>query len=698
MQGRLGGNITKNAAFASGSSVIINGGNSSSVYDFSLSGANGGALIVVKLDFAKSKKVTDGTISNGDTNTDYLHSTILGLDGLTSIAGTLSNTVIGADSASANQVRFSGNLSGAGGHWFVTESSTIDSLIIENDSTLLNSANIRASTHNNALAIIDLSTYDWEGHCHDGTTTCNTTQQGQNGEYDYYDLIERDLGAGFSKKTLTIGTSTMANGTTHNSLFSSSNGVFKLGLNLSATGEKADEIQVVLTQDMQGSGSRIQLIQDKYTPQNYRYQDGDEKIYVASVIDSTAGSTGGTTGPNFGIGDTTFRATEQYVGLRVLRTTLATDGNELIDSGEFNDDALNGGQYWGKKWYIESIYTEQISASDFQTHIANPLEGAALSPYLNLYTETNNMAKRMGELRGANDASGAWVKLIKGALSSTNGYYANNMGVQGGFDKRTDIGDTRVYWGVVGSFMNIWGNNSGHSAQSNSFSLGAYRSTLYRDGSYLDIVGKYIYSANQYNSHTEYLSGNPRSGVHSAYVSAEYGRRMGIKTIRGFYLQPQAEIIAGYIGGQNLHFEDSRLGINVPNTFALIARAGVDAGSTFAMGSKSGYWRVGASLVGDVLERGQMTVVDLNDSRFTETHSFVRDFRAVFSAGLDMRLSKNSRIYFEIDKSFFGRFNIDYLVSAGLRFNFGTNPRRQAPQSYPNFYDQQYINTYPTGY
>lgn len=690
MQGTLGGDITKNAKFASGSSVVISGGNSSSVYDFSLSSDN--ALIVTKLDFANSKRVTSGTIAaNGDT----LYSKIVGLDGFTSIAGTLSNTTIGADSTSANQVRFVGNANGSGGHWFVTESSTIDSLVLSNDFSLLTSANIRNGTHNNALAIVDLATYDWQGRCHNGSTTCNTATNGGTTSYDYYDLVTRDLGLGFAKKTLTIAPSMMNNGTTYNSLFSSNNGVFRLGLNLSASGnDKADEIRVILTQAMQGSENRIQLIQSASTAQPYEYTGG-EKIYVASVIDSTTNGT--STGPTLSVSDTAFRATEQYLGLGIFRTTLATEGNKQIDTSGFNDPSLNGSQtYWGKQWYIQSIHIESIDDAILQSEVINPLEGALLTPYFNLYTETNNMAKRMGELRGANDASGAWVKVIKGAMSGANGYTANNTGVQGGFDKRTDNGDTRVYWGVVGSFMNAWGNNYGLNLQSSSFALGFYRSALFANNSYFDIVGKYIYSQNTYNTSTLSFGGKDSSGVNSAYVSAEYGKRFGFKNMRGFFLQPQAEVITGYIGAQQLSFANPLVTLNVDSkaSFALIGRVGADVLSNFRVGSRGGFWRVGASFVQDFANRGQVTIDDNIQTTASRTHTISPDFRLLLSAGLDMRLSQNSRVYFEIDKSFFGSYNLSYVISAGFRYNFGANPNRRTPQSYPNFYEQQYVNTY----
>ncbi|WP_394976644.1 autotransporter outer membrane beta-barrel domain-containing protein [uncultured Helicobacter sp.] len=692
MQGTLGGDITKNAKFASGSSVVISGGNSSSVYDFSLSSDN--ALIVTKLDFANSKRVTNGTIATGNGTTDLLYSKIVGLDGLTSIAGTLSNTTIGTDSTSANQVRFMGNTNGSGGHWFVTESSTIDSLVLSNDFSLLTSANIRSGTHNNALAIVDLATYDWQGRCHDGSTTCNTTNGGTT-SYDYYDLVTRDLGFGFTKKTLTIAPSTMNNGTTYNSLFSSNNGVFRLGLNLSASGDKADEIRVILTQDMQGSENRIQLIQSASTAQPYEYTSGD-KIYVASVIDSTAPTNTNPTAPNLSVSDTAFRATEQYLGLGIFRTTLATEGNKQINTSGFNDPSLAQDSYWGKQWYIQSIHIESIDDAILQSEVINPLEGALLTPYFNLYTETNNMAKRMGELRGANDASGAWVKVIKGAMSGTNGYAANNTGVQGGFDKRTDDGDERVYWGVVGSFMNAWGNNYGLNLQSSSFALGFYRSALFASNSYFDIVGKYIYSQNTYNTSTLSFGGKDSSGVNSAYVSAEYGKRFGFKNMRGFFLQPQAEVIAGYIGAQQLSFANPLVTLNVDSkaSFALIGRVGADVLSNFRVGSRGGFWRVGASFVQDFANRGQVTIDDNIQTTASRTHTISPDFRLLLSAGLDMRLSQNSRVYFEIDKSFFGSYNLSYVISAGFRYNFGANPNRRTPQSYPNFYEQQYVNTY----
>ena len=337
-----------------------------------------------------------------------------------------------------------------------------------------------------------------------------------------------------------------------------------------------------------------------------------------------------------------------------------------------------------------------IDDAILQSEVINPLEGALLTPYFNLYTETNNMAKRMGELRGANDASGAWVKVIKGAMSGTNGYTANNTGVQGGFDKRTDNGDTRVYWGVVGSFMNAWGNNYGLNLQSSSFALGFYRSALFANNSYFDIVGKYIYSQNTYNTSTLSFGGKDSSGVNSAYVSAEYGKRFGFKNMRGFFLQPQAEVIAGYIGAQQLSFANPLVTLNVDSkaSFALIGRVGADVLSNFRVGSRGGFWRVGASFVQDFANRGQVTIDDNIQTTASRTHTISPDFRLLLSAGLDMRLSQNSRVYFEIDKSFFGSYNLSYVISAGFRYNFGANPNRRTLQSYPNFYEQQYVNTY----
>ncbi len=697
MQGTLSGNITKNALFASGSSVVINGGNSASTYDFSLS--NNG-LIAVKLDFAESARVdTNNNIISA--NTDYLHGTINGLNGLTSIIGTFENSVIGTDSISANQISFRGNPRGSGGQWFVPESSKIDSLRLSNDGALITNGSTRGATLGNALAIVDLSSYNWLGCTRDATTNAsNCVMPEDNTNYDYYEVITRSLGAGFSKKTLTIAPSTMANTaggtTTYNSLFSSENGVFRLGLNLTQSANNAtDEIKVILTTNALNGTTYLQLIQDASTASDYQYAGG-EKIYVASVVDSTN---------SYAIDDNAFRATEQYMGLGVFRTELKTDGTTQLENSYFDNDPSLGAtatMHNGKQWYIDSVTIESIDNGLLEREVFTPLEGAVLSPYFNLYAETNNMAKRLGEVRGGNDSSGMWAKVIKGGIEGQNGYYGHNFGLQGGFDKVTQYQGTKVYFGLVGSFTSSWGSGAGSSlnARSDSFAIGFYRSALFADLSYLDIVGKYIYSRNEYTASSLSFAGRDTAGVSSGYVSAEYGRRFGLRGMPRFYFQPQAEVILGYIGAQNLAFRSvgSTLFVDSKANFVTIARVGADMLNSFRVNNIRGIWRVGGSVVKDFGARGEMLVRDEIAKTADRSKTIDSDFRVVFSFGFDMRVSQNSRIYLELDKSFFGTYNMDYVMSAGVRYNFGATPqRRDATRDVmqPNFYDTQYIQ-YPS--
>ncbi|MGI0440286.1 autotransporter outer membrane beta-barrel domain-containing protein [Helicobacter himalayensis] len=692
MQGTLSGNITKNALFASGSSVAIKDGNSASTYDFSLS--NNG-LIAVKLDFANSARATN-TIT-----ADHLHGTINGLNGLTSIIGTFENSVIGTDSISANQISFIGNPQGSGGQWFVPESSKIDSLRLSNDGALITNGSTRGATFGNALAIVDLSSYNWLGCTRDVTTNasnCVTPEDSKS--YDYYEVFPRPLGAGFRKKTLTIAPSTMANtagGTTYNSLFSSENGVFRLGLNLTQSANNvADEIKVILTTNALSGTTYLQLIQDASTASDYQYTAGGEKIYVASVVDSTNNL--------YAIDDNAFRATEQYMGLGVFRTELKTDGTTQLENSYFDNDpslGATGTAHNGKQWYIDSVTIESIDDGLLEREVFTPLEGAVLSPYFNLYAETNNMAKRLGEVRGGNDSSGMWAKVIKGGIEGQNGYYGHNFGLQGGFDKVTQYQGTKVYLGLVGSFTSSWGSGAGSSlnARSDSFAIGFYRSALFADLSYLDIVGKYIYSRNEYTATSLSFAGRDTAGVSSGYVSAEYGRRFSLRGMPRFYFQPQAEVILGYIGAQNLAFRSvgSTLFVDSKANFVTIARVGADMLNSFRVNNIRGIWRVGGSVVKDFGARGEMLVRDEIAKTADRSKTIDSDFRVVFSFGFDMRVSQNSRIYLELDKSFFGTYNMDYVMSAGVRYNFGATPQRRdaTRDTQPNFYDTQYIQ-YPS--
>lgn len=317
------------------------------------------------------------------------------------------------------------------------------------------------------------------------------------------------------------------------------------------------------------------------------------------------------------------------------------------------------------------------------------LESLLLTPYYQLYLEANNMTKRLGEVREANDSDGMWLRIATDGITNNQDFYGSNFRVQGGFDKLTWHEEASTYLGFVGSFMSGSAGKS-ISARNDGISLGFYRSSLFLDN-HLDIVGRYIYSYNQYTVNAPNFSGKRDTGTHSGYMSAEYGRRLSFVYKREFYIQPRAQAILGYVSAQNFKFDNTADTLHLMSNprFVSILGIGLDISSMFALAKVRGYWRVGGSVLKD-LGIGKVSVRD--DFAHTSTENNLRlDFHTLINMSFDIEVASDTRIYLGFEKSFFGSYNVDYALSAGVRHNFG-NPTQKT--FYPKFLDQQYLE-YP---
>lgn len=317
------------------------------------------------------------------------------------------------------------------------------------------------------------------------------------------------------------------------------------------------------------------------------------------------------------------------------------------------------------------------------------LESLLLTPYYQLYLEANNMTKRLGEVREANDSDGMWLRIATDGITNNQDFYGSNFRVQGGFDKLTWHEEASTYLGFVGSFMSGSAGKS-ISARNDGISLGFYRSSLFSDN-HLDIVGRYIYSYNQYTVNAPNFFGKRDTRTHSGYMSAEYGRRLSFVYKREFYIQPRAQAILGYVSAQNFKFDNTADTLHLMSNprFVSILGIGLDISSMFALAKVRGYWRVGGSVLKD-LGIGKVSVRD--DFAHTSTENNLRlDFHTLINMSFDIEVASDTRIYLGFEKSFFGSYNVDYALSAGVRHNFG-NPTQKT--FYPKFLDQQYLE-YP---
>ena len=160
---------------------------------------------------------------------------------------------------------------------------------------------------------------------------------------------------------------------------------------------------------------------------------------------------------------------------------------------------------------------------------------------------TNDLQRRLGDLRLANTDQGVWAKYIGGKSKITDGADARMTynGVQVGYDHKVSNG-----W--------IFGGALDYSTSSNSYAVGSgdgkigglalYGTKQHDDGRYLDIIVRGNRLSNNYKLYS--VGGQRVNGDYHTFgtsLSAEYGKR--IKKQNGFYIDPSVEFIVGRLNG-----------------------------------------------------------------------------------------------------------------------------------------------------
>lgn len=182
-----------------------------------------------------------------------------------------------------------------------------------------------------------------------------------------------------------------------------------------------------------------------------------------------------------------------------------------------------------------------------ESSLVSGTKSALASTAMAWRNNTNDLQRRLGDLRLANTDQGVWAKYIGGKSKITNGADARMTynGVQLGYDHKASNG-----W--------IFGGVLDYSTSSNSYAVGSgdgkiggialYGTKQHDDGRYLDIIARGNRLSNNYKLYS--VGGQRVNGDYHTFgtsLSAEYGKR--IKKQNGFYIDPSVEFIVGRLNG-----------------------------------------------------------------------------------------------------------------------------------------------------
>lgn len=270
-------------------------------------------------------------------------------------------------------------------------------------------------------------------------------------------------------------------------------------------------------------------------------------------------------------------------------------------------------------------------------------------------TELDDMNRRLGELRDSAGEHGLWVRMIRGendyrSLDSQHNIY------QIGYDRKLS---SDPHWTLGAAFSYTDGEGSydtGRFDMSHK-TLTLYGSPLNDDGSYIDIVGKY--SRLNHDLENTWGSGDYDADAYS--LGVEVGKRFTQES--GFWIEPQAQLIYGYVGSAS--YDAGDIHIAQDSMQSLIGRAGVRLGKDFDKGNV--YLR--ASYLYDFDGDPGVT--------FTDAQGRSRDFDQDLGGGwcevglgTNINLSDTTHLYFDIEKTFGAEIATTWQWNAGMRWSF----------------------------
>lgn len=280
-----------------------------------------------------------------------------------------------------------------------------------------------------------------------------------------------------------------------------------------------------------------------------------------------------------------------------------------------------------------------------------------------------DMMQRMGDIRmGASD--GIWARTYggKAKYDKDHAYTSNSFwGAQVGADHALASG-----WHIGAAFDYNDGDASyryGGSGDPKQYLGSLYGTKTFEDGQYLDIVGKFGHTQNDYSVYN--ADGKKLDGKYSANgygLSVEYGKRFG--SSQG-YVEPQIQLSYSKLGsddytGSSNFAGNEKMFIHQDGMDSFIGRLGIAAGKTT---DRSSYYLKASVLHEFDGDTSATYTSESNGTPITIKQDF-GDTWAELALGGTWKIGGSSLFYADITRSFGGDYEMQWKLNAGIRYAF----------------------------
>ena len=312
-----------------------------------------------------------------------------------------------------------------------------------------------------------------------------------------------------------------------------------------------------------------------------------------------------------------------------------------------------------------AMVSNKTVLSTSESEIVSGAKSALASSVMQMRADTNDLQRRLGDVRLNSDNQGVWGKYIGGKSKITDSAYVNqtyNM-AQIGYDTK------RGNWIIGGAFL-YGTNNSDYALGSGSgktAGLAIYGAKQFNDGRYLDIIAKGNRLKNDFTVHNSLgtsLSGDYRNT--GASLSLEYGKR--IKRNNGFYIDPSAELILSRLSGESFDARTntgSTVHINSDAVNSAIGRLGIGIGKE----AKNSNVFLKAALAHEFSGKMKSTY-SMAGEPTTNSVVDLKDTWLDLELGGSWSFRPNTYLYGTFTKNVGSTVDTSYRVDAGIRHNF----------------------------
>lgn len=271
--------------------------------------------------------------------------------------------------------------------------------------------------------------------------------------------------------------------------------------------------------------------------------------------------------------------------------------------------------------------------------------------------ESNDLRKRLGDIRSSEGATGVWARYDGGRFSG--GEFENKFNkVQVGADTALAAYGSRL--GLSFSYTQGDADMSGISADTDTYSLAAYGMWFGEAGQFADVIGRVgtvdtDLATRTYKTNYDQLM---------LSLSGEFGWRFDLTD--AFYAEPSAELTYTRVDGETFKANGNTLGID--DYDSMVGRIGATAGLNCSQGRGGVYARFGVAheFMGD----GRFTAVNAAGTAADPIEVDGKDTWVEYAVGANFNITKQTYVWADLERTSGAEVDEDWRATIGVRHAF----------------------------